>query len=124
MDINGKEIILDAYNANPTSVSNAIESFSNIENSKAIILGDMFELGINSYDEHKKIVELLSIKNIDRCYFIGEDFFKVKFTNDSFYFYKTKEEFYNSSDEISEPHILIKGSRGMKMEEIIENKIK
>ena len=84
----------------------------------------MFELGINSYDEHKKIVELLSIKNIDRCYFIGEDFFKVKSTNDSFYFYKTKEEFYNSIDEISEPHILIKGSRGMKMEEIIENKIK
>ena len=124
VNINGKEIILDAYNANPTSVSNAIESFSNIENSKAIILGDMFELGTNSYDEHKKIVELLSIKNIDRCYFIGEDFFKVKSTNDSFYFYKTKEEFYNSSDEISEPHILIKGSRGMKMEEIIENKIK
>ena len=78
IDINGKEIILDAYNANPTSVSNAIESFSNIENSKAIILGDMFELGNNSDNEHKKIVELLSSKNIDSCYFIGEDYFKVK----------------------------------------------
>ena len=124
IDINGKEIILDAYNANPTSVSNAIESFSNMENSKAIILGDMFELGNNSHDEHKKIVELLSIKNIDSCYFIGEDFFKVKSTNESFYFYKTKEEFYNSTDEILESNVLIKGSRGMKMEEIIENKIK
>ena len=121
---NGKEIILDAYNANPTSVSNAIESFSNVENSKAIILGDMFELGNNSHDEHKKIVELLSIKNIDSCYFIGEDFFKVKSTNESFYFYRTKEEFYNSTDEILESNVLIKGSRGMKMEEIIENKIK
>ena len=124
IDINGKEIILDAYNANPTSVSNAIESFSNVENSKAIILGDMFELGNNSHDEHKKIVELLSIKNIDSCYFIGEDFFKVKSKNESFYFYKTKEDFYNSDDEISESHILIKGSRGMKMEEIIKNKLK
>ena len=84
----------------------------------------MFELGNNSLDEHKKIVELLSSKNIDSCYFIGEDFFKVKSTNESFYFYRTKEEFYNSDDEISESHILIKGSRGMKMEEIIKNKLK
>ena len=124
IDINGKEIILDAYNANPTSVSNAIESFSNVKNSKAIILGDMFELGNKSLDEHRKIVELLSSKNIDSCYFIGEDFFKVKSTNESFYFYRTKEDFYNSDDEISESHILIKGARGMKMEEIIKNKLK
>jgi len=124
LNMNGKEIILDAYNANPTSVSNAIESFSRIKNSKAVILGDMFELGNNSLDEHKKIVKLLSSKNIDSCYFIGEDFFKVKSANESFYFYRTKKEFYNSSDEILESYILIKGSRGMKMEEIIENKIK
>ena len=124
IDINGKEIILDAYNANPTSVSNAIESFSNVKNSKAIILGDMFELGNKSLDEHRKIIELLSSKNIDSCYFIGEDFFKVKSTYESFYFYRTKEDFYNSDDEISESHILIKGSRGMKMEEIIKNKLK
>ena len=84
----------------------------------------MFELGKKSYDEHKKIVELLSNKNIESCYFIGEDFFKVKSTNESFYFYRTKEEFYNSSDEISESYVLIKGSRGMKMEEIIKNKLK
>ena len=50
--------------------------------------------------------------------------YKVKSTNESFYFYKTKEDFYNSDDEISESHILIKGSRGMKMEEIIKNKLK
>ena len=124
LKMNGKEIILDAYNANPTSVSNAIESFSSIKNSKAVILGDMFELGNNSIDEHKKIVKLLSSKNIDSCYFIGEDFYKVKSTNESFYFYRTKEEFYDSSDEILESYVLIKGSRGMKMEEIIENKIK
>ena len=124
LKMNGKEIILDAYNANPTSVSNAIESFSSIKNSKAVILGDMFELGNNSIDEHKKIVKLLSSKNIDSCYFIGEDFYKVKSTNESFYFYRTKEDFYNSGDEISESHILIKGSRGMKMEEIIKNKLK
>ena len=122
--INGKEIILDAYNANPTSVSNAIESFSSIKNSKAVILGDMFELGNNSLNEHKKIVKLLSSKNFDSCYFIGEDFFKVKSKNESFYFYRTKEEFYSSADEILESNVLIKGSRGMKMEEIIENKIK
>ena len=124
IDISGKEIILDAYNANPTSVSNAIESFCNVENSKAIILGDMFELGDNSLEEHKKIIKLLSGKNIDSCYFVGEEFYKVKSMNNSFHFYRTKQEFYESIDEISESFVLIKGSRGMKMEEIIENKIK
>ena len=124
ININKKEIILDAYNANPTSVINAIESFSKIDKSKAVILGDMFELGQNSFIEHKNIIDLLTSKKIDSCYFIGKEFFKAKSINKSFYFFRNKEEFYRNVNEIPETIILIKGSRAMKMEEIIENKIK
>ena len=58
------------------------QKLQSIDTTKAVILGDMFELGNKSIDEHKKIVKLLSSKNIDSCYFIGEDFYKVKSTNE------------------------------------------
>ena len=119
-----KEIILDAYNANPTSMVHAIESFSKIKGSKAVILGDMFELGSNALDEHKKIVEIVKNNKIDKSYFIGTDFFNSNDNTESLFFYKTKDNFYDDVKKINEKHILIKGSRGMKMEEIINKKLK
>ena len=119
-----KEIILDAYNANPTSMVHAIESFSKIKGSKAVILGDMFELGSNALDEHKKIVEIVKNNKIDKSYFIGKDFFNSRDNTESLLFFKTKENFYNDVKKINEKQILIKGSRGMKMEEIINKKLK
>ena len=119
-----KEIILDAYNANPTSMVHAIESFSKIKGSKAVILGDMFELGSNALDEHKKIVEIVKNNKIDKSYFIGTDFFNSHDNTESLFFYKTKENFYDDVKKINEKQILIKGSRGMKMEEIINKKLK
>ncbi len=122
--IKSKEIILDAYNANPTSMTHAIESFSKIKGSKAVILGDMFELGSNAFDEHKKIVEIIKNNKIDKSYFIGKDFFNAQENSKSLFFYKTKEDFYDDVQEINQDQILIKGSRGMKMEEIINMKLK
>ena len=119
-----KHIILDAYNANPTSVEFAMESFSKLIGSKAIIIGDMLELGDSSLQEHKLIVEFSNNLNIDKCYFIGNDFYKVKTNNKKVFFFKAKDDFYNNISKISEKNILIKGSRGMKMEEIIQKKIK
>ncbi len=122
--LKSQEIILDAYNANPTSMTHAIESFSKTKGSKAIILGDMFELGNNALDEHKKIVEIVKNNKIDKSYFIGKDFFSSHDNTESLFFYKTKENFYNDVNKINEKQILIKGSRGMKMEEIINKKLK
>tara|TARA_B100001173_G_scaffold106253_1_gene92035 strand:+ start:5476 stop:6756 length:1281 start_codon:yes stop_codon:yes gene_type:complete len=119
-----KEIILDAYNANPTSMAHAIESFSKINGSKAVILGDMFELGSNAFYEHKRIVDIIKNNKIDKSYFIGIDFFNAKDNSESLFFYKTKENFYDDVKEINEEQILVKGSRGMKMEEIINKKLK
>ena len=122
--LKSQEIMLDAYNANPTSMTHAIESFSKTKGSKAVILGDMFELGNNALDEHKKIVEIVKNNKIDKSYFIGKDFFNSRDNTESLFFYKTKENFYDDVNKINEKQILIKGSRAMKMEEIINKKLK
>ena len=69
------QIILDAYNANPSSMAVAIENFLQLENpNKIMILGDMFELGQESQQEHKAIVGMLSKEEKVICYFIGSAF--------------------------------------------------
>ncbi len=119
--INNKNVILDAYNANPTSVEFAIQSFIKNKGTKALVLGDMFELGENSEIEHKKIIDIADEFKIDRCIFIGEEFFKLKQDSVKNIFFKTKEDFYELGDIIREENILIKGSRGMQMEDILKN---
>jgi len=119
--INNKNIVLDAYNANPTSVEFAIKSFIKNKGTKAIVLGDMFELGENSAIEHKKIIDITDELNIDRCIFIGEEFFKLKQDSVKNIFFKTKQDFYELGDIIKEENILIKGSRGMQMEGVLKN---
>ena len=121
--INNKNVILDAYNANPSSVELAIKSFIKNKGSKALILGDMFELGESSSIEHKKIIELAENFNIDMCVFIGREFFNLKHNSSNSLFFKTKEDFYREGTFLDYKNILIKGSRGMKMEEILENKM-
>ena len=119
--INNKNVILDAYNANPTSVEFAIQSFIKNKGTKALVLGDMFELGENSEIEHKKIIDIADEFNIDRCIFIGEEFFKLKQDSVKNIFFKTKEDFYELGDIIIEENVLIKGSRGMQMEDVLKN---
>ena len=119
--INNKNVILDAYNANPTSVEFAIRSFIKNKGTKALVLGDMFELGENSAIEHKKIIDIADELNIDRCIFIGEEFYKAKQDSVKNIFFKTKEDFYELGDILQEENILIKGSRGMQMEDVLKN---
>ena len=119
--IENKNVILDAYNANPSSVESAIKSLAKNKGSKALVLGDMFELGESSDTEHKKMIDLAVKFNFDRCIFIGKEFFKVKQDSLKNIFFKTKEDFYEFGDTITEENILIKGSRGMQMEDILKN---
>jgi len=70
------EIILDAYNANPSSMKVAIENFILLgKENKIVFLGDMFELGDESLLEHKGVVDLLMNQNVIFVYFIGKDFY-------------------------------------------------
>ncbi|MEO8517029.1 MAG: UDP-N-acetylmuramoyl-tripeptide--D-alanyl-D-alanine ligase [Flavobacterium sp.] len=113
------QIILDAYNANPSSMAVAIQNFVQLENSnKILILGDMFELGEESQKEHQAIVESLLGENEITCYFIGKDFYFNKMARKNYNFYQNFDEFSNflKGKSIDNSTILIKGSRGMALE--------
>lgn len=117
------EIILDAYNANPSSMQVAIENFKQLNHNKKIaILGDMFELGEESLEEHKKIIALLREESTITTYFIGKDFYTNKIEEKKILFFEDFTSFatYLKKIQISESLILIKGSRGMALERILE----
>lgn len=113
------QIILDAYNANPSSMAVAIENFLQLDSpNKIVILGDMFELGAESRQEHITIVNSLWNENGVECYFIGKEFFNNRLEKSNFYFYDTFESFSNyfRDVKIENSYLLIKGSRGMALE--------
>lgn len=117
------KIILDAYNANPTSMEAALKNFDNQSSqNKIVFLGDMFELGEDSTIEHEQIVRITQNMKLAMCYFIGENFYSVK--NDKQYseFFKSFKDFkiHIESLKINNALILIKGSRGMALERILE----
>lgn len=117
------QIILDAYNANPSSMTVAIENFLQLDNAnKIMILGDMFELGEESSKEHKTIVSLLLNEKDIKCFFIGIYFSENQMNVNNFNFYETFEEFSNYLKEvkIDNSSILIKGSRGMALERTLD----
>jgi len=120
---NGNEIILDAYNANPSSMSAAITNFIQLEKSNKIaILGDMFELGEESLIEHKKIVDLLINETTITTYFIGKDFYANQTPNSHLKFFESFENFaaFFKANQPKESLIIIKGSRGMALEKTLE----
>ncbi|GAA3764827.1 UDP-N-acetylmuramoyl-tripeptide--D-alanyl-D-alanine ligase [Flavobacterium ginsengiterrae] len=117
------QIILDAYNANPSSMAVAITNFLQLENqNKIMILGDMFELGNESHDEHKAIVESLSNQDKSKCYLIGKSFYENKISNENIQFYETFDAFadYLKTVHFTDNTILIKGSRGMALERTLD----
>jgi UDP-N-acetylmuramoyl-tripeptide--D-alanyl-D-alanine ligase len=117
------EIILDAYNANPSSMVVAIENFLQLEKlNKVVILGDMFELGDESQKEHIEIIKLLSNQNSVKCFFVGTAFYANKINNPHFGFYETFGDFsdFMKETKIENSIILIKGSRGMALERTME----
>ncbi len=112
-------ILLDAYNANPSSMKAAIENFANMEGeSKIVILGGMMELGEESIAEHTEIINLLQKYNWEKIILIGNDFVKVP---ENMLHFKTIDEavqWYKTS-AITNSTILIKGSRSMAMEKLL-----
>ncbi|WP_293872158.1 UDP-N-acetylmuramoyl-tripeptide--D-alanyl-D-alanine ligase [Flavobacterium sp.] len=123
LTIGSNEIILDAYNANPSSMMVALENFIQIDKiNKVVIIGDMYELGESSSAEHKAIVNFLDINSSFECHFIGKDFFSNSIQNKKFHFYRTFEDFaqFLKNTKLDYKIILIKGSRGMALERTLE----
>ena len=117
------KIILDAYNANPSSMKASISSFINNKRNKGVvILGDMFELGRFTQQAHQQIIEQLESTQIERILLVGKYFFKTQSSDPRLSRFESLEEIKNylSQNPIENSDILIKGSRGMTMESVVD----
>ena len=115
------EIILDAYNANPTSMKAALENFDKLSGeNKVVILGDMFELGKDSGVEHQNIALLSESLHITKVILVGNNFNSV--TTIAALKFKEFEDVksYLQNNPMNETRILIKGSRGMALERCLD----
>lgn len=113
------KIILDAYNANPSSMAVALENLSRQDKSpKTAILGDMFELGEYSEEEHQRISDLTTKLDLDQIILIGSHFFKTIGKQEKFEDFESFKRKYEKSN--FKGTLLIKGSRGMKLERCLE----
>ncbi|GMT45144.1 MAG: UDP-N-acetylmuramoyl-tripeptide--D-alanyl-D-alanine ligase [bacterium] len=115
-------LILDAYNANPESMALAIDDFAAHQFSNPVlILGDMFELGKAAEEEHNNIVEKLKKSGFQHVILVGKDFYKTAPGNLFQKFATTSEaEQYLRSHPVRNAYILVKGSRGMQLEKLIQ----
>lgn len=113
-------LIIDAYNANPTSMHAALENFDHMDvNHKVLILGDMKELGPDTDMEHQKIADYISDHNFERVMFIGDNFSRVKTKYPRFKNLDDLKE-YLKKDPVEDSYILLKGSRGVQLEKCID----
>jgi UDP-N-acetylmuramoyl-tripeptide--D-alanyl-D-alanine ligase len=113
------KLVVDAYNANPTSMRAAILNFSQMHvEHKTLILGDMLELGEHSHHEHQEVVELLEQNRFENVFLVGPEFQNTK---NSYACFEKSDELarYLDKNPIRENYILIKGSRGIKLEKVL-----
>lgn len=114
------DLIIDAYNANPTSMKAALDNFASLPvHPKAVVLGDMLELGKTSDELHSGIVRQLQAEAFDKVYLCGQHFAR---TADGFPSFTTTEELIAAlrQDKLEGYHILIKGSHSMGLENVVE----
>ncbi|MGW9687290.1 UDP-N-acetylmuramoyl-tripeptide--D-alanyl-D-alanine ligase [Flagellimonas sp. 2504JD1-5] len=117
---NGFSIILDAYNANPSSMKAALDNFKNLqEDVKTLILGDMFEMGPEAATEHQFIVDLARDHGFSKVFLVGENFFQTQTDFEKFKNFTDFQEYLNTNP-LNGGSLLIKGSRGMALERVLE----
>jgi len=113
------KLVVDAYNANPTSLNAAILNFAQMDvDNKTLILGDMLELGDQSEVEHQIIINLLQQNQLNNVLLVGPEFKKAKH---NFQCFDDVSSLINYLQEkpIKGNYILIKGSRGIKLEKVV-----
>lgn len=131
METGRNTLILDCYNANPSSMRAAISNFAAMQSDKpkAVILGDMLELGEYSMQEHTAIVDLLREKDFSHAYLVGGNFYQVLGTTEGRLSPHTKFRFFTDTAKLAyyldmQPLdgclVLLKGSRGIGLESLVE----
>lgn len=114
-----KTLLLDTYNANPSSMVESLRNFSTFSGTKTIIIGDMLELGTESLMEHTEILKLAEQLNFNEIITVGSQFQQVK--NDALNFSNTNDLIiYLKNNKISSKNILLKASRGIALEKVVE----
>ena len=113
-------VVLDAYNANPSSMRASIDGFMKRPEEKILVLGEMKELGEYSAKEHQALVDFVQTLDVSEALFFGKEFSQCQFSDkQTFYEKKTdlKQRFHHHSN--TECSILVKGSRSCKLEELL-----
>jgi UDP-N-acetylmuramoyl-tripeptide--D-alanyl-D-alanine ligase len=119
---NENTVLLDAYNANPTSMLSAIDEFDKfVQGNKLLLLGDMMELGSYQKEEHQNVVDFIESKQIEAV-LVGEIFYKTHSQNGSTKKFLTLDEAsaYLKEANFKKYYILVKGSRKMSLEKIFQ----
>jgi UDP-N-acetylmuramoyl-tripeptide--D-alanyl-D-alanine ligase len=114
-------LLLDAYNANPSSMELAVRHFASMKLPRSVaILGDMFELGVQSPAEHLKIIQLAEELGFDELFFTGPQFYNLA-SGYPYHFFPEVDglKVYLDINPLTDSHILIKGSRGMQLEQLV-----
>jgi UDP-N-acetylmuramoyl-tripeptide--D-alanyl-D-alanine ligase len=116
------KIIMDAYNANPSSMEASLKNFSKFDGTKTVILGDMFELGESSENEHNNIAQIALNYNFEQIFLLGKNFMRTTVESNCIKKFEDRNEFENyvkSNFEYTH-NILIKGSHGMRLDLLSE----
>ena len=115
----GKTLVLDTYNANPSSMTASLYNFVTFEGSKTVIIGDMLELGDESETEHQNILNLAKDLDFNQIITVGNQFRNVNHSAEAFL--NTVELVsYLEKNKISSDNILLKASRGIALEKAID----
>lgn len=123
-ETNKNMLIVDSYNANPTSMLAALQNFEhmNVKN-KVLILGEMKELGSDSRMEHQRIIDYIQHHEFSKVFLVGENFKHIIPTSNNFFtnFANVNELLeYLQKNPIEGNYVLLKGSRGVQLEKAIE----
>ncbi len=123
----GNELIVDAYNANPTSMRIAVDNFVQLTTNlpKVIVLGDMYELGPASAREHRLLAEYIAhLSGIEKVFFIGTEFHALcnQITAPHVHYFSSREEFVKvlSNSPLQNRFILLKASNSMRFSSLVE----
>ena len=116
---NGKKLVLDTYNANPSSMTEALKNFSSFKGTKTIIMGDMLELGEESLKEHSSVLELAQHLSFDQIITVGKQFHETGLSQHAFVNTESLID-YLKKNSLDSDNILLKASRGIALERIID----
>lgn len=120
--IGSNQVLMDAYNANPSSMSAAISHFAETEGTpKLLILGDMFELGDSSMEEHASLGKLIAGLSFEKVLLVGQHMQHALIHLPSAYYFPDKFGLHTwlQDHPIQDSFLLVKGSRGIQLESVL-----